>query len=123
MTAASPSRGQEIRLVATCLFAIVGAVFLLLLQVSREAAAGYNVQHLQRAKADLEQRTYLIEAEMASLQSLDRIEKEARTRLKMQPTGRYVFVTVDVPSQEGTTSAITARPWWGSVLAALGMWR
>ena len=117
---------EGLRLVATCLFAVVGAVFLLLLQVSREAAAGYEVQQLQQTKASLEQQTYLLESEMASLQSLDRIEREARTRLKMQAANRYLFVTIDEPSLEGTSDAVPregSRPWWGAVLSALGRWR
>ena len=103
---------------------MVGVAFLLLLQVSRAAAVGYQVQQLQQAKNDVERQTYLLEAEMASLQSLDRIEREARTRLKMQPAQRFFFVTVDQPSREGgqpPVGEVPAHPWWGSILVALGM--
>ncbi len=103
---------------------MVGVAFLLLLQVSRAAAIGYQVQQLQQTKSDLERQTYLLEAEMASLQSLDRIEREARTRLKMQPALRYLFVTVDQPSREGEQPPVgetPAHPWWGSILVSLGM--
>jgi hypothetical protein len=63
---------------------------------------------------------------MASLQSLDRIEREARTRLKMVPADRYLFVSIDRPSLEGAiqqSERTGSRPWWGDVLAALGKWR
>lgn len=69
---------------------------LLLIQTSGVASVGYDIQRLEDVRDHWRQSNWQLEHEIASLKSLDRIEREARTRLKMQPAEKPVFVTVDV---------------------------
>ncbi|GIW08253.1 MAG: hypothetical protein KatS3mg060_3058 [Dehalococcoidia bacterium] len=79
---------------ATGIVSIVSV--LLLIQTSGVASVGYDIQRLEETRDHWRESNWQLEHEIASLKSLDRIEREARTKLKMQPTEKPVFVSVDV---------------------------
>ena len=94
-----PRHGELIALVPVVVAIISLASFLLLVQTSRVAALGYEIHQLGQIREEWIQRNYELEAEIATLQSLDRIEREAKARFNMIPATKYVYVSVDKPSQ------------------------
>lgn len=88
-------RRSALPAILTVAMAIVSLVGLLLLvQTSGVTTTGYDVRRLEQEREDWQQANYQIEAEIAYRQSLSRVEKEARDRLKMAPATEYVFVRV-----------------------------
>ncbi|MBI2887674.1 MAG: septum formation initiator family protein [Chloroflexi bacterium] len=71
----------------------------LLAQASLVASTGYNVERLEDTKAALIRSNQQLEDSIASLRSLDRIEREARTRLKMVTPSSYVYIRVEARPQ------------------------
>jgi hypothetical protein len=69
---------------------------------------GYEAQKLRARRAELEQVTFVLEAEVARLQSLDRIEREARDHLKMVPAGTVRYL--NTPSAPARVSDARALP-------------
>lgn len=65
---------------------------LLLVQSSGVTTTGYDARRLEQEKNDWYAKNYQLEAEIAGLQSLDRIEQEAKGRLKMVPASSRIFV-------------------------------
>lgn len=53
---------------------------------------GYEVRRLQAERARWTEQTLRLETEISSLQSLDRVEREARTRLKLAEAKDRLFV-------------------------------
>ena len=113
-------------------FLMVLGMAILLAQASVVASDGYGVERLENTKASLEHSNQQLEEEVASLSSLDRIEREARTRLKMVTPTSYVYVEVDTLPQdppplmvkalrEGTSSGAQSpvQPWWQTFVRAL----
>lgn len=113
-------------------FLMVLGLAILLAQASVVTSDGYGVERLENTKATLEHSNQQLEEEVASLGSLDRIEREARTRLKMVTPTSYVYVEVntlpqDPPLlmmkalQEDRSSAARAptQPWWETFVSAL----
>lgn len=111
-----------------------GAVALLgLLQVietSDATSTGYNISLLEQERLDWSARVHRLEAEVASLTSLERAEREARGRLGMVPAEKVLYLEVDVPpprqeriprrfltSEPGAGAAGT--PWWEALLELL----
>ena len=86
-------------LVAICLVAIALTGLLPLLLSSTLVTANSNVRALERARNDWQARIQELQAEIAVLGSLDRIEKEAQ-RLGMVPPDDTVYITVDQPAPE-----------------------
>ena len=82
---------------------------LVLGQTSMVATAGYNVERLQEQTALLERRNDELAAEVAALRSLDRIEREARSRLNMVTPTSYLYITVDA-SPSGPATLPTKGP-------------
>ncbi len=75
--------------------AIVSSVSLLLLvQTSGVTTTGYDVRRLEQEKEDWQQANFQLEYDIAYLQSLARIEKEATGKLRMSTATDYVFVSV-----------------------------
>jgi cell division protein FtsB len=118
--------------VLTIAIVAVGLAGLLpLLQSSQTTTTGYSIRQLERQRNDWEARSHELEAEIASLAALDRIEREARERLHMEAPEHTVYITVDVASpasqpvpdrflppkkQEG---AKEDQSWWQSLLDLL----
>lgn len=71
-----------------------------LIQNADLTATGYELQRLRAERSDLEQVTFLLEADIARLQSLERIDREARDRLKMVPADQVRYLRVaDAPTR------------------------
>ncbi|MDO8674047.1 MAG: hypothetical protein Q7O66_21760 [Dehalococcoidia bacterium] len=88
-------RRSALPTVLTVAIAIVSSVSLLLLvQTSGMTTTGYDVKRLAIEKVDWQQANYQLESETANLQSLNRIEKEAKGRLHMTPATEYMFVSI-----------------------------
>ncbi|MFN8535107.1 MAG: hypothetical protein U0556_16335 [Dehalococcoidia bacterium] len=105
------NRAEGLRLgrlpgVFTMAAAIVSIVsVLLLIQTSGVASVGYDIQRLEDTRDHWRESNYQLEHENAKLKSLDRVEREARTKLKMQPAESPVFIAVDVkPSAKDSTA-------------------
>ena len=113
------------------LMAVGLAALLPLLQSSQAINTDYNIRQLERQRNDWEARTHELEAEIASLAALDRIEKEARERLKMQAPQQTLYLSVDVAAPDSQPiparflpakqeeSAKEENSWWQSLLDLL----
>lgn len=73
---------------------ILGAVLSLLYlnQTSDVAATGYDIADLQAQQQMLSMQNEQLRLQIAQLESLDRIDREATTRLHMGPPGHVVYV-------------------------------
>ena len=87
-------------LVITCVVVIGLAGLLPLLLSSMVIHTSGDVRQLEGVRNDWNARIQELEAEIAVLGSLDRIEKEARGRLGMVPPDETVYITVDQPAPE-----------------------
>jgi cell division protein FtsL len=125
-------RPLSMPLVLTIALVAVGLAALLpLLQSSQATTTGYSIRQLERQRNDWEARIHELEAEVASLASLDRIENEAHDRLNMQAPEDTVYITVDVASPESQPIPERFLPpenqettqgdksWWQSLLDLL----
>ena len=119
----SSAFGRRMLLVGLC---VLLGMTVLLLQTSIVASTGYDVDQLSKMKESQEHQNQEMAAQVASLRSLDRIEKEARGRLKMVTPTSYLYVTVDaMPAQPSTLLAKSLeadRPvapppanWWQNI--------
>jgi cell division protein FtsL len=121
--------GMPVLLTIT-LVAVGLAALLPLLQKSQAVNTNDNIRQLERQRNDWEARSQELEAEIASLAALDRIDTEARQRLHMQAPEHTLYVTVDAatpdsqpiparflpPKQE---TAKEQQSWWQSLLGLL----
>lgn len=73
------------------------AALLPLVQSSGATSTAGDIEKLEDEKAAWQARLHELETEVASLGSLDRIEKEARTRLKMVVPKEVHYLSVDAP--------------------------
>jgi cell division protein FtsB len=106
------------------------AAFLPLLLSSHDTTTGHNIRLLEGQRDDWQARTHELEAEIASLAALDRIEKDARERLHMQEPEQKLYITVDVAEPEeqplparllppARQSTEEHQSWWQSLLDPL----
>lgn len=121
-----PTSGLARRVAIAGLATLAGMTFLVL-QTSLVASSGYGVEQLTKLKASQERQIQDLDAEVAALRSLDRIEAEARGRLKMITPSKYIYVTVDaLPSKpspllqkrlnsENRPSSQQRQPWWETI--------
>ncbi len=81
-----------------------GVIFLAaafpVLQASAVTQRSDRLLALQQRQDDLHAQVHSLEAEVAQLGSLQRIDSEARGRLGMVPANRALSVSVDVPAPE-----------------------
>jgi len=131
--AAPRSEGRQLSLpslVTICLVVIGLAGLLPLMLSSRATSTSTDIRQLERARDDWEARSQELQAEIAFLGSLDRIEKEARERLGMVPPTETIYVTVDQPAPEKQLLPLRFLPatkeqpkqqhsWWESILDML----
>lgn len=111
-----------------------GAVALLgllqVIQTSDATSTGYNIRRLEQERLDWSARVHRLEAEVASLTSLERMEREARGRLGMVPADKVLYLEVDVPpprqqpiprrfSPSETGAGSAGAPWWQALLKLL----
>jgi cell division protein FtsL len=124
-------RPLSMPVVLTIALVAVGLAGLLpLLQSSQTTTTGYSIRQLERQRNDWEARIHELEAEIASLAALDRVEEEARQRLDMQTPEDTVYLSVDVASPESQPIPDRFLPpkqetvkeqqsWWQSLLDLL----
>lgn len=75
-------------------FAIAVVLSLLYLsQTSDVATTGYDITALQDEKQTLEAENEQLRLQIDQLESLDRVDREATTRLQMGPPRRVIYVT------------------------------
>lgn len=81
---------------------VVAAAVLQVNRFSTVASRGYQINDLQRQRAEKQAENHQLEAEVANLSSLARVDIEARTRLKLQPATQKMYITVhgDVPQRQ-----------------------
>ena len=117
-------------LIAVAALIIVG--LLRVVQTSQATTAGFAVQALQQDKLELETALRQLEADVAMLSSLERIEREAQ-RLGLAPPAAQASVRVNValaaantlptrfaPAEDAEESAGSgATSWWRSLLKPL----
>ena len=127
------SEGQQLSLpslMTICIVAIGLAGLLPLIQSSQVTNTSTDIRRLERTRNDWQARLQELQAEVAFLGSLDRIEKEARERLGMAPPSETVYVTVDAPAPEAQLVPLRFLPpkneqhpqedsWWESLLDKL----
>ncbi|MGH2459879.1 MAG: septum formation initiator family protein [Chloroflexota bacterium] len=110
---------------------VVGALLSLLYlnQTSDVAATGYDIADLQAQQGALTMRNEQLRLEVAQLESLDRVDREATARLHMGPPRQVVYATAAVvaipsptplatPSQSGPASPATLG--WRWLIGQLG---
>jgi hypothetical protein len=130
-----PQRSGLTALLPTTVAFVSLASLLLLVQTSRVASAGYDIERLEEIREDWKQKNYQLEYEIATFKALDRIEQEAVTRLNMIPATQHVYIKVDLPSQAKPTPEIhlptVANPelenkpasWWERLIRFLTLWK
>ena len=78
---------------------VVGIAALLpLVQTSLATSTGGNVSRLEQLREDWQARLHEQEVSIARLGSLDRIESEAKVRLKMVAPDSVTYLRVDAPA-------------------------
>lgn len=117
---------------------VLGAVLMVgvsamlpVLQNSTATSRGFNTQHFQADEAKLKGEISLVEADVAVLTSLSRIERRA-TEMGLGPTDNPIYVRVDVagpapakiPSEylpERAPKRDVPEPWWRSLFNLLSL--
>jgi cell division protein FtsL len=94
-TAWSPRRA-----IAAVLTVAAAIALLQVFQSSSFANTGQSIQKLEAQRLDSSARVHQLEAEVAALSSLDRIERNARDRLGMVPARNITYVQVAVPAPD-----------------------
>jgi hypothetical protein len=101
---------------------VIGAALLQVNQFSAVTGTGYQIEGLRHERAAKLAENHGLEAEVARLSSLARVEIEARVRLGMEPAGRVMHLEINgaVPEHqtlptrylpaENASSAVTADP-------------
>ncbi|MBF6598960.1 MAG: septum formation initiator family protein [Dehalococcoidia bacterium] len=80
---------------------VVAVAALQVNQFSRAASTGYTIDALTRQRAAKQAENYELEAQVARLSSLSRVESDARTKLGLVPATRTIYVTVNQPLPSG----------------------
>jgi len=127
----SLARPWSLRRVLLWAFAAAALVGLWqVIQISDATTSGININRLEEKRLNLQASVHELEAEVAALTSLDRVEREARGRLGMVPALEQLHVEVNVPAPEQqliprrfldpeTLSTEPAEPWWEPLLRLL----
>lgn len=82
-------------------------------QTSDIAASGYDIASLQAQREVLEMQNEQLRFQVAQLQSLDRIDREASSRLHMGPPEREIFISappVEVATPRPSPTPVDRRP-------------
>ena len=131
--AAPRKEGRQLSLpslVIICVMVIGLAGLLPLIQSSQVTSTSSDIRQLERARDGWQARLQELQADVAFLTSLDRIEKEARGRLGMVSPSETVYIVVDEPAPEVQPVPLRFLPseeeqphqedsWWESILGKL----
>lgn len=85
-------------LLTVCALVIGLAALVPLIQSSDATSTNAKIQQLEQERSDWQARVHELELDVAYLGSLDRIENEAKGRLKMVAPQEVHYLTVDVPA-------------------------
>ena len=130
-----PKPATSLRLGPVLLIAGLAIVIIALLQIvqtSEATTTGFSIQSLKQEKLELESAVRGVEAEVAALSSIERVEREA-ARLGLAPATSRTTVTVNVPLPATSGGALPSRfapdeteeieangsPWWRELLESL----
>lgn len=112
-------------------FLVVASLGLLqVMQTSSATSTGYNLQRLEDERLATQAEVHQLEAEVAVLTSIDRIEREARGRLGMVPAGKTITLEVLKPPPEqklvplrflsdSKAPEASSTPWWRKMFGLL----
>ena len=132
--AVTPRRLGDLRRILLPAFGVLALLGLLQVsQVGDATSTGYSIRRLERERQDWDAQVRQLEAEVAALTSLDRVEREARNRLGLVPAKQRLYLDVSLapPDQqlvprrylsleEGAPSGQTSGgSWWRSLLKLL----
>ncbi|MCL5264191.1 MAG: hypothetical protein M1343_03185 [Chloroflexi bacterium] len=79
---------------------VAGLVSLLYLaQTSTVATVGYDIKRLEDQRARWQMKNAQSRVKIAELQSIDRIERDAKSRLNMAPPTKIIFVPVELSAK------------------------
>jgi cell division protein FtsB len=95
---------------AFALLAINAAGLVLVVQVANLTTESYELERLEAERQRWLAGNYDLEAESAELQSLSRVEREAREKLKMVPASDYVYVTVPIAPRPAAPESPAPAP-------------
>lgn len=110
---------------------VAAAALLPVAQTSITTETGAEIRRLEVQRGDIQARINATQADVATLASVDRVDREARERLGMVPAGRSIYVTVTQPApvsgvpsrflndEEAAAPVATVAPWWKTVLSKL----
>lgn len=94
-------RGWLALIAGAALVSAVGA--LQVNQLSSATVTSYEINELNRERAARQAANHDLEAEVAGLSSLARVDIEARLRLGLQPATRKLYIDVNQPLPEAQT--------------------
>ncbi len=106
---ALPSPQSRVALLAPVFFAVAILAAVLLAQTGYVTTSGYYLQSLERASAAKQREIQQLEAQLASLTSLTRVEAEAKARWNMAPPEKLVYVTAGAAPSAGWAAAPTRK--------------
>lgn len=111
---------------------VAAAALLPVAQSSSATSTGHQIRDLETRRADLTAAIYVSQSDLATLGSIDRIEREARGRLGMIPAERWMYVTASAPPPVALMPArylntdevplpqvSDAAPWWRAALTQI----
>ncbi|MEX2247162.1 MAG: hypothetical protein WEC75_10795 [Dehalococcoidia bacterium] len=90
-------------LAAGAIVLVVAAAVLQVYQLTRTTSTGYDIDALEQLRAARQAQQHRLEADVAQLSSLGRVDWEARTRLGLQPAQRQLYIGVNQPVPERQT--------------------
>jgi len=128
-----PRTGVQYRpIVLTVVVAVVIISVIQIVQTSRATTANYDIQRLDQERLQLQSAVGQLEAEVASLSSLERVRTEANRLGLAPPRQRYgIEVGLTWPADEGRIPSRYqpgdgqrnadegGSPWWRDVLGLL----
>lgn len=118
-------------LIALALTIMGLAGFATLAQTSSVTERGYRLRDLEQQRTQLQAQVHQLEVEVASLASLDHLQREAQARFNMRPApaDQTVYIQVDsapqppsIPSRflpETEVTPSSYRPWWQTLIDLL----
>ena len=120
----------KLLLVGTVGLAVIAAGFQVN-QFSRLTSTGYQINELNRQRDAKQAENHTIEADVAGLSSLARVDWEARTKLHLEPAQQKLYIAVnhDVPDRQtlptrflppdAPDAGSRAEPAWKTLLKSL----
>ncbi len=95
-------RAPTLPLVIIVAAAAIGLAALLpLVQSSGATSTNGRIQQMEQQKTDLQAQIRTLEIEVARMGSLDRVEAEARQRLRMETPQEVHYLPIEAPGPEG----------------------